>query len=229
MPDMVGILGGYDASTRCRIPRVRLWLFFQDSSHRRDPPMQSCPAQRLGNLDLAHGGAQDFKTLHNVADEVREFNYRLAELQQGIGALAIDAFHPRCNRGRRDEEGVGRLFEGPATRGTKFEDRHALMGAVMRPALRRDLRYADVFDAELFVQQGARFVEPIVLRRESHPRIDAIGGPGARVYNGVVGQCDGMEYRRLNAVLPALGKMDPRWLRIGEHRGLRKRVLVSFR
>jgi hypothetical protein len=36
----------------------------------------------------------------------------------------------------------------------------------MRPALRRDLRYADVFDAELFVQQGARFVEPIVLRRE---------------------------------------------------------------
>ena len=34
---------------------------------------------------------------------------------------------------------------------------------------------------------------------------------------------------RLNAVLPALGKMDPRWLRIGEHRGLRKRVLESFR
>jgi len=38
-----------------------------------------------------------------------------------------------------------------------------------------------------------------------------------------------MEYRRLHAVLPALGKMDLRWLRIGEHRGLRKRVLESFR
>jgi len=38
-----------------------------------------------------------------------------------------------------------------------------------------------------------------------------------------------MEYRRFNAVLPALGKMDPRWLRIGEHRDLRKRVLASFR
>jgi len=35
--------------------------------------------------------------------------------------------------------------------------------------------------------------------------------------------------RRLNAVLPALGKIDPRWLRIGEHRDLRKRVLESFR
>jgi len=86
-----------------------------------------------------------------------------------------------------------------------------------------------VLDAELFAQQGARFVEPVVLRRESHPRIDAIGGPGTRVDDGVVGQCDGMEYRRLNAVLPALGKMDPRWLRIREHRDLRKRVLESFR
>ena len=78
--------------------------------------MQSCPAQRLGDLDLAHTGAQGFQTLHNVADEVREYIYRFAQLQQGIGALLIDAFHPRCNRGRRDEEGVGGLFEGPAMR-----------------------------------------------------------------------------------------------------------------
>jgi hypothetical protein len=79
----------------------------------------------------------------------------------------------------------------------------------MRPPLRRDLRYACVLNAELFAQQGTRFVESVVLRRESHPRIDAIGGPGARVYNGVMGQCDRMEYRRLNAVLPASG----RWIR----------------
>jgi len=92
----------------------------------------------------------------------------------------------------------------------------------MRPPLRRDLRYACVLNAELFAQQGTRFVESVVLRRESHPRIDAIGGPGARVYNGVVGQCDRMEYGRLNAVLPTLGKMDPRWLRIVGHRDLRK-------
>ena len=72
-------------------------------------------------------------------------------------------------------------------------------------------------------------MEPVVLCRESHPRIDAIGGPSARLYNGVVVQCDRMEYRRLHAVLPALGKMDLWWLRIGEHRGLLKRVLESFR
>jgi hypothetical protein len=72
-------------------------------------------------------------------------------------------------------------------------------------------------------------VEPVVLRRESHPRVDAIGGPGTRVYDGVVGQCDRMEYRRLNAAPPALGKMDLRWLRCGGHRDLRKRVLESFR
>jgi len=75
----------------------------------------------------------------------------------------------------------------------------------MRPPLRRDLRYTCVLNPELFAQQGTRFVESVVLRRESHPRIDAIGGPGARVYNGVVGQCYRMEYGRLNAVLPAVG------------------------
>ena len=58
------------------------------------------------------------------------------------------------------------MFEGPATRSTKLEDRHALMRTVMRPALRRDLRYAGVLDAEVFAQQGVRFVEPVVLRRE---------------------------------------------------------------
>jgi len=44
-----------------------------------------------------------------------------------------------------------------------------------------------------------------------------------------VGQCDGMEYRRLNAALPAFEKINPRWLRFGEHRDHRKRVLESSR
>jgi hypothetical protein len=39
----------------------------------------------------------------------------------------------------------------------------------MRPPLRRDLRYAEVLDAELFAQQSALFEEPFVLRRESQP------------------------------------------------------------
>ena len=38
-----------------------------------------------------------------------------------------------------------------------------------------------------------------------------------------------MEYRRLNAVRPALGKMNPWWPRVGKHRDRRKRVLRSFR
>jgi hypothetical protein len=36
-------------------------------------------------------------------------------------------------------------------------------------------------------------------------------------------------HRGENAVLPFLGKMSPRRLWFGDHRGLRKRVLVSFR
>jgi len=72
-------------------------------------------------------------------------------------------------------------------------------------------------------------VKPVVLCRESHPRIDAISSSGTGVDDGVVGQCDSMEYRRLNAVLPAIGKMSPWWLWLGGHRGLRKRVLESYR
>jgi len=48
-------------------------------------------------------------------------------------------------------------------RGTKLEDRHALMEAVMRPALRRYLHNAGVVDADLFAKQGACFVKPVIL------------------------------------------------------------------
>ena len=49
------------------------------------------------------------------------------------------------------------------------------------------------------------------------------------MYDGVVDECDSMEFRRLNAALPALGKIDSRWLWFGEHCGLRKRVLETSR
>jgi hypothetical protein len=45
--------------------------------------------------------------MYDVADEVGELVDGLKQLQQRIGSFFIDAFYPRCNRGRRDEEGVG--------------------------------------------------------------------------------------------------------------------------
>jgi len=89
MPNMVGAIGGDDACGRRRLPRAGQWLFFQDSSHRRYPQMQSCPAQCLGDLDLAHAGAYGFQTLHDVADDVREPIHRLAELQKCLGAFDL--------------------------------------------------------------------------------------------------------------------------------------------
>ena len=38
---------------------------------------------------------------------------------------------------------------------------------------------------------------------------DAVGGPRASAYDGVVGQRDSVEHRRLHAALPALGEGDP--------------------
>jgi len=81
----------------------------------------------------------------------------------------------------------------------------------MRPPLWRDLRHATLLDAELITQQGTFFAKPVVLSRESQPRMDAIGRPGTRVHDCRVGECDCMEYRRLNSILPALGKVSPRW------------------
>ena len=51
---------------------------------------------------------------------------------------------------------------------------------------------------------------------------------GTCVYDGVVGKRNRTEHRRLNADLPAPGKLGPRRLRFNEHPGLRKRVLESF-
>jgi len=53
----------------------------------------------------------------------------------------------------------------------------------------------------------------------------------SRVANVFLRLCDetSLTPARLNAVLAGLGKMNPRWLRFGEHRGLRKRVLEHFR
>ena len=79
-----------------------------------------------------------------------------------------------------------------------------------------------VFDTELFTQQSTLFLVPVVLCRESYPRIDAVSGPGSCVYDGVMGQCDRMEYRRLYAALPTLWKVDPGRLRCGKHRGYLK-------
>jgi len=60
-----------------------------------------------------------------------------------------------------------------------------------------------------------------------HTRINAVSSPGTRVYDGVVSQCDRMEYRRLNAAVPALGKMDPGLLPCGKHCRYLKRVLEN--
>ena len=54
-------------------------------------------------------------------------------------------------------------------------------------------------------------------------------GSTMRVDDGVVGQRDSVEHRRLHAALPALVKLNPWWLRVGKHSDLRKRVLESFR
>jgi hypothetical protein len=80
------------------------------------------------------------------------------------------------------------LFEGPAPRGTKLEDRHALYRPIMRSALRHELRHTGIFEAEFLAEQGTLLVEPVVLCCKSYPRIDTIGSPGTCVCDGVVGQ-----------------------------------------
>ena len=52
MPDMVGMLGGHDASAGCRFCRGRLGFLFQDPTNCRCTEMQPGSAQCLGDFDL---------------------------------------------------------------------------------------------------------------------------------------------------------------------------------
>ena len=59
-----------------------------------------------------------FPQVHTSAEYLAGSAIKTAEMF-GFDALIIDAFQRRCNRGRHDEEGVGCLFDGPATRGSQ--------------------------------------------------------------------------------------------------------------
>ena len=75
---------------------------------------------------------------------------------------------------------------------------------VMRSPLRGELGGAGVLESEFLAQQCPLFMESVVLRREAHSSIDAVGGSGSSIDDGVVSQRDNVQYRRLHAVLPVL-------------------------
>ena len=71
---------GTTVRSTCQTWLGRLAVFFYDPTDRGHTQMQTCSAQRLGDLDLAHGWIQSFQTLYDVADEVRKLVHRLAQL-----------------------------------------------------------------------------------------------------------------------------------------------------
>ncbi len=64
----------------------------------------------LLDLDLAHGGPQGLQSLLGVAHEVWKSVDRLWKLQERFRAEFINAFRPRGDRCRRDQESLGCLF-----------------------------------------------------------------------------------------------------------------------
>jgi hypothetical protein len=68
-------------------------------------------------------------------------------LDQRVGAFVVQPMHPRDDGERRDEHAPGRLCERPSPCRAQLEDREALDGRVVRPALGRELLHPGVLDA----------------------------------------------------------------------------------
>jgi len=150
--------------------------------------VQARPGQNLRELDLAEGWTESLQSLDDVADEVWEPVDWLPKLHQGRGAVLVDSSQPRCNRIGLDEKRAGSLSKRPPSGSLEFEDGHSLDSGVVRPPSWVDLGESRVFDAEFLTEPLVLLLELVVVRRQAHPRVDAVGSPAAGGYHGVLGQ-----------------------------------------
>jgi len=146
----------------------------------------------------AGGDAQDALEMGReqggrVADKVRELVDGLPELHQSGRAVFIDSFEPGGNRIILDEERACSLGERPAASGLELEDGHAFGGGVMWSSSRFELGDASVLDAEFLAEQLVVLLESVVVGCQSDPGVDAVGGPAAGDYDGIVGQADNVQ------------------------------------
>ena len=143
---------------------------------------------KMTALPLPAGGAWSRAMAVSATGSVVAGEWGTDNSHEGIGALFINAFAPRRDRGRRHEHRLGRPDLVPDACRLEFEDGHAVGGWVVRAAVRRDLCHAAVLDAEFLAQQGNLGPRLLELCRQAGARVKASGGPAPRVDTGQAGE-----------------------------------------
>src|SRR6266571_5006739 len=138
VPEVIRLSGG-DLARSCLESRAgdRRSCLPQHPAHCRGTEVETCTGEDLGDLYLAHGGAEDLEMPHEVADEVGEFVHRLRQADDGVWAFFVDPRRPGGDGGRSHEEGAGSLRERPTACGPQLEDRQPRCRRIVGPSLMR--------------------------------------------------------------------------------------------
>ena len=170
--------------------------------------MKSRAGQHLRDLSFAEQRACQLEVLDDVAHEVRELVDRLANLDERIWAILVDALQPGGYGRWFDEKSACRLCQRPASRRFELEDGHSFGGRVVWTSPWIDPGNSGVLDADLLADEGDFLPEPIVLGGQPDPSVDAVGRPAAGCYDSVVGQGNDVDDGGSDAVGPAGGQWD---------------------
>ena len=133
---------------RCRPARERTWAI----------------------LTLPIAGQTVFRSADHLGHEVRKLVHRLAGLDQGMRPVLFQTADPRGDGRRGDEELPRRLRQRPSPRRSQFQDGHPLDRRVIRPGAWAIEGHSRILDADLLGKHSDFRLEPVVLRRQPHPR-----------------------------------------------------------
>ena len=192
--------------------------FVEIPTDRRRGEMQTDATEQLGNLDLAHGRAEDLEPTDDVGNEVGKLVDGLSHPDDRVRSLFVQTSGPRGDGCRGDQETAGGLCGVPAACGTKLEDGESLGWEIMGASLGRDPQHAGALDPHLFGQQRDFLTQAVVLLLESDSCVAVVGGPAACIDDRELRDGDGMHDGRANSFGPALGQRKTGRLPVVEHR-----------
>jgi len=132
-----------------------------------------------------------------------------ANLVNSAGLLwLMDSMPPRsCGQSEVRDASAG-LGQGPAACRPKLEDGEPFDRRVVRPSLRRDPEHAGVLDSGFLLEQSDLLTETFVFGLEADPRVPVVGRPATGRGDRSLGQRDGMDDRRADALGPLVGQWD---------------------
>jgi hypothetical protein len=213
MPNVMGVSCGDDLVCLFRfhdfgIGHVVERFFFYDATDSGGAEMQSRSGQYLSDSYLAHGGAQRFEPLDNIADIVRVFVHGLGKLEQPILDVAC-SLHPTGNGFGFDHEVSGGFRQIPRAGGLEFQDGHSLLGSILRTLSRVKFGHACIFDSEFLLKQGDFVLNAVEFSSETNPFDATIDGDAPGEGDYTMGQGNAVDGRQLDILGQSLGRGMP--------------------